>query len=240
MIRKISYWQAFILGVFIFVISLVIKFFVIDGLGQVMQDVRLQQLALQGSFILICVIGMLMFKGSKQEFGFRKPDNIHWKIVIFPALLLGAITSALVIFSPAKGMSLVKIYGFVNYIIFIWFVSSILEEIFVRGFIQSIIKNNSNGNQSVNFFKPGNTVLTTALLFGLMHATLFFKTDGLTAVIIMIMTFLLGIIAGVLRQKFNSLLPAIYSHICFNIGGLLGGIIASIILKTVTGSVPGQ
>jgi hypothetical protein len=51
---------------------------------------------------------------------------------------------------------------------------------------------------------------------------------------------MVGIWAGLLRNPFNSLAPAVVAHIAFNVGGAVGGVIFVIAYRLATGHVPPQ
>ena len=83
-------------------------------------------------------------------------------------------------------------------------------------------------------------VLISALFFACMHFTLLFAgVDATTMAVTFLFTFSIGLMAGYLRAKTGSLIPAIAVHMLANIGGMIGGIIYTLINYMITGKLPG-
>jgi membrane protease YdiL (CAAX protease family) len=61
-------------------------------------------------------------------------------------------------------------------------------------------------------------VLTGAAAFSAMHLVLL-KRMGAKAAPVLVVTFVLGCIAGVYRETTGSLIPAVLVHMLFNVGG---------------------
>ncbi len=62
--------------------------------------------------------------------------------------------------------------------------------------------------------------------------------DLKTIIIILLFTFSLGLLAGHLRSRSGSLLPAIGVHMLANIGGVMGGIVYTVISIMTGGRAP--
>ena len=74
-------------------------------------------------------------------------------------------------------------------------------------------------------FEASIPVLTGALAFGAMHLSLTLTTiDAWTIVCVLSFTTLLGLLAGLARERTRSLIQAIGTHLAGNVGGILGGI----------------
>lgn len=58
-----------------------------------------------------------------------------------------------------------------------------------------------------------------------MHLSLIGKVDAPHVAVIVAFTNLLGLAAGVVRERSGGLVPAISIHVLFNVGGMLGGIL---------------
>ena len=63
-------------------------------------------------------------------------------------------------------------------------------------------------------------MLVGALFFASMHVMLLTTGMGSSAVFnIVLSAFILGVVAGYYREKTESLIPAIFVHMLFNVGG---------------------
>ena len=121
-------------------------------------------------------------------------------------------------------------------------------EVLVRGYVQSYLEPLSVVAFGIGRLKVSLPVLLSALFFSLMHLLLFATdTHPVTIGVILVFTFLLGLVAARQRERTGSILPAITTHMSFNVGGAIGGIlfvIANVVLlgrttaevmRTVTG-----
>ncbi len=106
-------------------------------------------------------------------------------------------------------------------IIFVWIYASISEEIFTRGLLQSFLSPLTKyGVGLFNRWRLSVPVLFSGLYFGFMHIVLIHRL-GPGVLFVIILTSLLGIIAGYYREKTQSLIPGIIIHALFNVGGML-------------------
>ncbi|KAA3611017.1 MAG: CPBP family intramembrane metalloprotease [Calditrichaeota bacterium] len=233
---------AFILGSIIYVLSIMLtalfSLIFIENLAT--KYIWLDQFVLKSILVVLSVLAIIFIgKSTLSAYGFRKGENVKWLSVFFTGAGLGALATVLILATPAKGVPELKNYGIIQLILLVWFYSSITEEILTRGFVQGFLE--PLKTQTISF--AGKTisipVFTGALLFSLLHLSLFFKgADIYTAVIIIFFTFLLGLLAGTNREKYKSIYPAIVTHIAFNIGGLFAGIIFNILKIIITGQHP--
>jgi membrane protease YdiL (CAAX protease family) len=119
--------------------------------------------------------------------------------------------------------------------------SSFSEEIFTRGFIQSLMGPLTDTRVNLVLAWVSIPAITSGLLFGSLHLSVYFGgSDTLTTAIIVFYTTILGIVAGHLFEKYNSLVPAILVHVAANVGGFGAGVIVTIIRFLITGELPQQ
>ena len=201
----------------------------------------LQQVLLKSTLIALSLVAIkYMLKISLADAGFRKPIiKLKKAKIIFSGMGLGALSTILIFFTPAEGVPLVKQLNILEFLLIVVIWSSIAEEILIRGFVQSYLK--PFEQQKIKFLKTQFSVpvITSALVFSGMHLSLLFiEVDYYTVVFTVIATFLLGLLAGVYREKYNSITPAIIAHMSFNIGGIIAGIIIVILYKILTGELP--
>ena len=170
--------------------------------------------------VALSLAAMTMSGRPWSDFGFRKPNGSS-KVAILATFGLGALATIVILALKLQGLAgVMKGYTFPQIVLCIWIWSSVTEEIFTRGWFQSSIAPHTLRQ---------NAILLSGAIFSAMHASLFFsRVEPASAGLIMLFTLIVGLIAATLRAKRDSIYPAIWAHIAFNVGGLLGGIIATI------------
>jgi membrane protease YdiL (CAAX protease family) len=224
--------SALVVGLVIFFVAIYLPKVFLEGV--IAPIAATQALELILSLLAIAILGGARFA----EYGFRRPQddylttgNIsHVVIVAVAAVVLGMAATSAVLLTGAVGNPIIKKMNIFQIMLFVWVFSSIIEEIFTRGFIQSHIARATNASIRLVFFRVEIPVLIGALAFASMHLVLLRSgVDVTTLIIILPFTFLAGILAGRERSRSGSLIPAIGVHMLANIGGLLGGIVYAII-----------
>jgi membrane protease YdiL (CAAX protease family) len=141
------------------------------------------------------------------EFGFRIPHSRYVAIAIVFGVTLGLAVTMLSHLLPSKPPF--DVSGFAPWMVGLYFVigAPIQEEIIFRGLIQSILE-----RRMVNFPLFGGSlsaaVVFTAALFGIIHLE--------AGVVVAASATILGLVAGELRRRSGSLLPAVIVHALFN------------------------
>jgi membrane protease YdiL (CAAX protease family) len=182
----------------------------------------------------LAIIVMALCKDiSWREFGFRRADG-NWKALAGIAVLLGMLSTLIIKASGGSGLDASMAGISPVELLIIAFVATCVEELFVRGWIQGFL----SPLQQVRVGILGKTVsapvLTGALAFGAMHLSLLFKSlDAVTVACVLAFTTLLGLLAGLSRERTGSLTSGIGTHLAGNVGGIMGGILYAI----ATGSV---
>lgn len=195
-------------------------------------------LVTHSSMLLLAVIAILYCR--KYSF-FKFPlKKVKLKYYLFGILLglagmiTGQILSILILkisgfgLDPSgQGHSVVANLNALQFFLFIFLLASISEEFLFRGFTQ-------------NFFSPlksigirisqkvfiGLPAILTGVLFGLGHLILLTtETSGPMIFRIVVMTSVVGIIAGYFQEKHQSILPAIVIHMTVNLPGLITSIL---------------
>lgn len=173
-------------------------------------------------------VGIEIFRIPFKEFSFteNKKGTNSFKYMLL-AMLLGGISSTIMVLFKLRPIPLLKEMSPLQMIIAVWIFSSICEEIFCRGFIQSIVESNLKSLKIMNL-QITQPVLTSAVLFGLMHFTILYSGGSFsTTLLVVISTFLLGLVCGFLKEK-NGLRFAIFAHLAFNIGGVFMAVLIKI------------
>ncbi len=231
---------ALIAALIIAVVSIVLPKLIFEGAGARIFITQGVELAL--SLLAILILG----KGRFREYGFRLPRQElilcgGFALSMIGALVLGAAATMAVLITGAMGNPVVKDMSFPQIILNVWILSSTIEEIFTRGFLQGHLSFLDNKEVRVLFFKVNMPTFISAIFFACMHLVLILSgVDYKTIIIILIFTFSLGLIAGHQRARTGSLIPAIGAHMLGNIGGVVGGIIYSIYTILTGGTLPGM
>lgn len=234
------FMTALCVAIIIFVIAILLpKLFLT---GSVIPLLTTQATELILSLVAIAILG----KGHFSDYGFRLPGPDHlsrsflarWVPVSLGALALGALATAAVLISGTAGNPLVRELTFPQIILFVWIFSSIIEEIFTRGFLQGHLITATKASVRLLFFRVDLSTLISALFFACMHLVLLLRGAGLaTMVIILLFTFSVGLMAGHQRVRTGSLIPAIGVHMLANIGGVISGIVYAIITIMTGGTM---
>jgi membrane protease YdiL (CAAX protease family) len=160
------------------------------------------------SVALILVFLLTRRPAGTAEFGFSIPNSRYVAIASAFGLTLGLAVTWLSHLLPSKPPF--DISGFAPWRIWLYFVigSPIQEEIIFRGLIQSILERRWTITFSVFGASLSSAVIFTAALFGIIH--LGAGAAVATGAIV------LGLVAGELRRRSASLLPAVIVHALFN------------------------
>jgi membrane protease YdiL (CAAX protease family) len=119
-------------------------------------------------------------------------------------------------------------YGLLGWILWIWIMSSVVEEIFCRAWFQTLLGPETR-----------RATIWSAALFGTMHLPLLFSEMHVVAVMILLVSVTaLGYICATARARTGSLRPAVFAHVLFNVGGLVAGVIYTIAYRIATGHLP--
>ena len=225
----------------IYLIAVVLPKFIVTG--SVPRIMTTQGLELFLSLLAIATLG----KGKFSAYGFCLPKvskqsdkaEVKWVRISLLAPLLGIVATPMILGLGGSGNPAVKNLSFAQIILFVWVLSSTIEEVFTRGFLQGHLSVLSGKYFRLLFVRVELPVLISALFFACMHfVLLFIGVDATTMVVIFLFTFSIGLMAGYLRAKTGSLIPAITVHVLGNIGGMIGGIIFTVISFLITGDLP--
>ncbi|MBN2433582.1 MAG: CPBP family intramembrane metalloprotease [Acidobacteria bacterium] len=220
-----------LVGYLIFIAAVGLPKFLLSGTAALLATQALELVLALGA---IALLGKRDFAG----YGFRKAVPGTARSMILPgvaALALGAAATALMVLNGGQGNPVARQLNFPQIVLFVWIFSSIIEEIFTRGFIQGNLASLSD----VRISRLPLPVLISALFFCSMHLSLLLAgLDLVSLLIILAFTFGVGLLAGWQRYASGSLWPAVGIHFLANVGGMIGGIIVAIITVIVTGKPP--
>lgn len=172
--------------------------------------------------ILSIIIMLVASKGKLSRYGFKLARNVQVRQIILCGLGLGIISTLIAASLPGKESSVAGELSFLQTVVFIWLYASICEEVFARGLIQSSLSRLTEYGFTVSERRISLPVLTSALLFGLVHLIQsVMGAGGYQVLVVVLFAFVLGLIAGYQRERTGSLVPAIMVHVFANVGGSL-------------------
>jgi membrane protease YdiL (CAAX protease family) len=142
------------------------------------------------------------------EFGFRIPHSRYLALATVFGLALGIAVTFLDHLFPSKPPF--DVSHFTPLMIGLYFIigSPIQEEIIFRGLIQSMLERRWMITFPVFSGSLSGAVVFTGILFGIVHLEV--------GAVVAIGAIVLGLVAGELRRRSASLLPAIVVHALFN------------------------
>lgn len=203
----------------------------------------------QGAELLLSLLAVMVFgKARFSEYGFCLPgrgrypggSRVPWVQFALAAPLLGMVASPLIFAFGGRGNPAARDLNFPQIVLFVWILSSVIEEVFTRGFLQGHLSVLSGRYVKVLFVSVELPVLISALFFGCMHFVLLGAgIDAPSMAVTFLFTTSLGLMAGYLRARTGSLVPAIAAHILANVGGAIGGGAYMLVRFMVTGKSPG-
>lgn len=232
---------ALAVSVGVFIVAVVLPKFILSS--PVPKIMTTQGLELLLALAAIAVLG----KGKFADYGFCLPEadrsapggKVRYGLSVLVALLLGALATTAVLALGGNGNPVARQLSIPQMMLFVWVFSSIIEEVFTRGFLQGHLSVLSGKHVQPFGLRIELPVLISALFFACMHLILpFTGADATTTVVTFLFTLSIGFLAGHLRAKTGSLLPAIGAHMLANIGGMIGGILYNIAGLIITGKLP--
>jgi membrane protease YdiL (CAAX protease family) len=196
-----------------------------------------QQAVTQGLMAAVALGAMGVSRRPFGEFGFRRPAPAKGHFMLW-GLALGAATTAVILAFGLSGMrARLAAYGLPGIVLWIWVVSSTVEEVFCRGWFQSLVAGASESDSHDERARAA--VMWSAALFGTMHLPLLLAdVDLATVAVIVLSVTALGYVCATARARTGSLRPAIAAHVMFNVGGFLAGVIYTIAYRVATGHLP--
>ncbi len=172
------------------------------------------------------------------EFGFRRPAPARGHFLLW-GLVLGAAGTGVIPALGLRGMrDRLAAYGLPGMVLWIWVISSVVEELFCRGWFQTLAAGGGDSDPRGERASRA-AVPWSATLFGAMHLPLLLTGAEIAAsVLIVLSVTALGYVCAIARAQTGSLRPAIAAHMLFNVGGFVGGVIYSIAFRIATGHLP--
>jgi membrane protease YdiL (CAAX protease family) len=205
---KLPIIQAFGIGIGLF-LAVYVPAFVITALVQPRVEIAIP-LIITITLLVALLLVLLLARAPAgfAEFGFRIPNSRYVAIAFVFGLALGLIVAFLNHLLRSKPPF--DVLGFAPWKIGLYFIigASIQEEVIFRGLIQSMVER----RWTVIFPMCGGSisgaVAFTSALFGVIHLEV--------SAAVAMGAIVLGLVAGELRRRSGSLLPAVILHALFN------------------------
>ena len=196
-----------------------------------------RQAVTQGLMLAVALGAMAASGRPFAEFGFRRPAPAKGHFMLWGLALGAASTGVILAFGLAGMRARLAAYGLPGLVLWIWIVSSTVEEIFCRGWFQSLVA--GAGESDPHGERTRASVIWSAALFGTMHLSLLFAGVDIASILVVVVSVTaLGYVCATARARTASLRPAIAAHVMFNVGGFLGGAIYTIAYRVATGHLP--
>jgi membrane protease YdiL (CAAX protease family) len=199
-------------------------------------DFYLKNIITKLFFVVLSIIAMLLIPKMKlRDFGLKLPKKINYfklilqtvaltlaGMLVYGLLFMGLLRN---LFGDTNEIGFPDSGSFLKTVLVVWLWSSICEEIFNRGLIQSLL----NGFKKYKFCKLTLSVWISGIIFGAMHFSVLKFSDSIFFVLFIVFnTTTLGVLAACYREKSKSVYPAIMVHIMGNVAGSLPLLITAI------------
>jgi membrane protease YdiL (CAAX protease family) len=223
---------ATVMAVIIYVVSRILSQATLPHLSGMIDpgSVGQKNLVFKSYMLLLTLLTMYLFrKQATDRYGFQPGVKVSYPLLLKKGILFSLLGLACLIIVNVGAFAITrkKPVGFppekfINWFLYIWIWSSVVEEILFRGLLQSYLGQFNQKLFAIRKAVISPAVFVPALLFAAMHLTLFMQ--GMTASVvagIFINALILGLLAGYYREKTGSIYPAIFLHILFNVIGYL-------------------
>jgi len=211
---------------------------IVDGLGGLPFGTR--HLILKAIVVAVSfAVWVLAVRRPVCEMGWRRPERVGvWRLAllyVLSAVSMGGASLAMILTDSHH--PLMSQLSLPEIVLGVWIVSSIAEEVFVRGLVQPWMAGpgaNGRGAQG-----SGGVVLVSAVLFASLHVPLMWSGAGvLGGAILIAATFGVGLACAQARASTASLWHPIGIHIFGNVAALPFGVLGAILYRLVNGEFP--
>jgi membrane protease YdiL (CAAX protease family) len=186
--------------------------------------------------IALCIMMILVVnRGTLRGYGFTLGKNVKYGKIILWSFIIGVVTMVITgiaatvlnsLFPIKGGEHFASKYSIWETMLYVWLLAGISEEILTRGLIQGYLAPlKQYGFKAIKRF-ISLPVLVGALFFSAIHLMLL--TTGMNPYMVgavVVSCFVLGILAGYVRERSGSLIPAVIVHLVFNISGTAMGLL---------------
>jgi membrane protease YdiL (CAAX protease family) len=209
------------------------------ALGSIVSDSPVvSQVVLKTALVLIALVGWKLIGEPFGEMGWRRADWWNRSYLVWFAIAAASmIAGSVAVIMLETRHPIASQMRFLQLVAVIWLLSSLSEEVYVRGLVQSWIADRGDLARNSSVVKP--SIVSSALLFAAMHVPLMWSPMGVKGGLALVVSTLgLGWACAVLRDRSGSLWPAIACHVAGNVAGIPGGIIGVVLYRLVFGHMP--
>jgi len=177
----------------------------------------------QSLFLILSIIfAKYVLKRSMVFLGFQQTKLTLPIVALTTSILISSIISLTAVhvvkvkgpYSPLPHTLMFNIIG----VLMLMIIAPICEETLFRGLLLGYLLENNVSSWTA--------IAASSTLFALIHLLPFHQAPLNLKASILLTAFLLGTIAGYLRRRTNSIIPAITTHMGFNLGGYIISILA--------------
>ncbi|MCG3124216.1 MAG: hypothetical protein GIKADHBN_02668 [Phycisphaerales bacterium] len=215
-----------------------------------------RQVVFKGLMVLAALVIWVISRRPWRDMGWGRPAwtggwwRANWPWYAASGAAMAA--ASLVMILTRNIHPLVAKLSFLQLVLGVWVVSSVAEEIYVRGMFQGLCST-PQPPDSLPHSQPGSgpestpasriesspAVVTSAALFASMHLPLIWMGSGVVGgSVIVAATLVVGWACAVLRARTGSVWPPILLHFAANVAAVPGGIIGTIAYRLINGEFP--
>ncbi len=199
------------------------------GLTERLPRIRETGVVSQGTFLVVSLVLIRAFgRGDLGRYGLKTAGvRPVARAVAISALTMLVLMSPMILmalggYQPSDGEPEGSGFGpggLPQTVLFVWLLASVCEEVFYRGLLQGFLSPLSTHGVRLRGVYLSLPVALCAVWFGLGHLCLLGRVPGPMLAAILVSTTTAGFIAGYYRERTGSLLPAVASHMTFNVVG---------------------
>lgn len=186
---------------------------------------------LTSSYIIlyISIFSLLFYKKEFSSIFGLRIKGVNKKIVkksILTGLFIGFLSNIITNLLFHNTMSPLEIGNIFVIVILVTLIAPLVEELMFRGFIQGLLQYKIFQN---SFYVP---IILSTVLFAISHYVFVYKMGVLQFITTLFFIAIAGFACGLFRAKYNSIVPSIFTHVFFNIGGSIAGIAIMLTVST--------
>jgi membrane protease YdiL (CAAX protease family) len=209
------------------------------GLGSSLTGAAvLSQIVLKTVLVIVALVAWKLLGKPYGAMGWRWADWWNRSYVVWFAIgAVAMMAASVVMIFLGLRHPLAAQMSFLQIVLVVWLVSSLSEEVYVRGLVQSWIADRDQAYGTSSPFEPA--IVSSTLLFAALHVPLMWTPIGIIGGLpIVLATLGVGFACAVLRARTGSLWPAIACHVVGNVAAIPGGILGVILYRLVYGRLP--
>lgn len=229
------------LSVYVLALRIVPSLCAFLGLAEALPWIRETGLVSQGTFLIVSLALIAAFgRGDLGRYGLKTAQvRPVARAVAISALTMLVLMSPMILMAlggsqPSDETSEEPGFGprgLPETVLFVWLIASACEEVFYRGLLQGFLSPLAAYGVRLRGVYLSVPVVLCAVLFGLGHLCLLGRVPGPMLAAILVSTTTAGFVAGYYRERTGSLLPAVASHMTFNVVGTMVPLLLNLLIE---------